>query len=202
MILQIGNRTRIAAEVVGTYPFRLSLGFRLVLKDCYYVSVASQNLIFISVLVQDEFIFNFNKNFCSIYFLNKLIARGLLIDSLYHLHVDMYVNVNEQIMSVIGHKRSRDDINHKYMWYFRFDHIGEDRINKLKKDDILGLLNFESYPVCESCIQEKIIKLPFIGYRKRTTEILILVHTDVCSPFNVQVRSGYHYFITFIDDQS
>ena len=82
--------------------------------------VASQNLIFIFILAQDDFVFNFNKDFYSIYLRNKLVVRCLLIDSLYHLHVNVCVNVNEQIVdSTIGHKRSRDDINHKYMWHLR-----------------------------------------------------------------------------------
>ena len=50
MIFQVGNRAKIAAETIGTYPFRLSSDFRLDLKDCYYVPIASQNLIFVSVL--------------------------------------------------------------------------------------------------------------------------------------------------------
>ena len=47
--LQISNRARIAAVAVGTYPLRLPLGVSLILKDYYYVSVVSRNLIFISV---------------------------------------------------------------------------------------------------------------------------------------------------------
>ena len=39
-------------------------------------------------------------------------------------------------------------------------------------------------------------------YKKRAIEILVLVHTDVCGPFNVQARGGYLYFITFTDDFS
>ena len=45
-------------------------------------------------------------------------------------------------------------------------------------------------------------RLPFMGQRKRVTELLVLVHTNMCSPFDVQVRDGYSYFITFIDDLS
>lgn len=31
---------------------------------------------------------------------------------------------------------------------------------------------------------------------------LKLIHTDVCGPMTTQVRGGYSYFITFIDDYS
>ena len=64
--------------------------------------MASQNLISISVLAQKNFEISFNKNFYSIYLKNKLIARDLLIDGLYHLHADANVNLNEQIISTIG----------------------------------------------------------------------------------------------------
>ena len=63
MILRIDNGAKIIAEAVGTYPLRLSSGVRLDLKDCYYVPVASQNLIFVSVLAQEGFEISFNKDF-------------------------------------------------------------------------------------------------------------------------------------------
>ena len=105
-------------------------------------------------------------------------------------------------MSVIGQKRSRDKINQKYLWHHRLGHIREDRIDILKKDRILGSLNPESYPAYESCHQGKIAKLSFIGHWERATELLVLVHTDVCRPFDVQTRGGYTYFIIFTDDLS
>ena len=45
-------------------------------------------------------------------------------------------------------------------------------------------------------------KLPFVGHGERATDLLALVHTDVCGPFDVPVRGNYVYFITFIDDMS
>ena len=45
-------------------------------------------------------------------------------------------------------------------------------------------------------------KLPFVGHGERATNLLFLVHTDVCGPFDVLARDNYVYFITFIDDMS
>ena len=67
MILQIDNRAKVAAEVIGTYPLRLPSEFRLDLKKYYFIFVASQNLIFVSLQAQDGFEFNFNKDFYFIY---------------------------------------------------------------------------------------------------------------------------------------
>ena len=44
--------------------------------------------------------------------------------------------------------------------------------------------------------------LPFIRHKERANELLVLVHTDVCGPFDVQAREGFSYFVTFTDDMS
>ena len=44
--------------------------------------------------------------------------------------------------------------------------------------------------------------IPFVEYGKRAIELLALVHTDVCGSFDIQIRDGYTYFITFINDLS
>ena len=48
----------------------------------------------------------------------------------------------------------------------------------------------------------KMIKTPFSGYGERTTELLGLIHTDVCGPMITEIKEGYSYFIMFIDDLS
>ena len=77
-----------------------------------------------------------------------MIVCDLLIDS-DHLHIDTNVNLNDQVVNAINQKRSRDEINQKYLWYHRLDHIEEDRINTLKKDRILDSFDSESYLACE-----------------------------------------------------
>ena len=67
MILRVSNEAKVAAEAIGTYPLRLSSGIRLDLKECYYIPIASRNLIFVSILAQEGFEISFNKDFYSIY---------------------------------------------------------------------------------------------------------------------------------------
>ena len=68
---------------------------------------------------------------------------------------DTSININEQIVNAIESKRPRDRIKQKYLWHLRLGHIEEDRLNKLEKDDLLGSLTFESYPICKSSLQKK-----------------------------------------------
>jgi len=43
---------------------------------------------------------------------------------------------------------------------------------------------------------------PFSGKGTRASELLGLIHTDVCGPLTITARGNYDYFITFTDDLS
>jgi transposase InsO family protein len=45
-------------------------------------------------------------------------------------------------------------------------------------------------------------KAPFTGHSERASDLLGLVHTDVCGPMSSIARGGFQYFITFTDDFS
>ena len=45
-------------------------------------------------------------------------------------------------------------------------------------------------------------KRPFPRKGNRSSNLLELVHTNVCGPINIRAYSGYEYFITFTDDHS
>ena len=45
-------------------------------------------------------------------------------------------------------------------------------------------------------------KSPFKEKGERASDILGLIHTDVCGPMNISNIGGYYYFITFTDDLS
>ena len=48
----------------------------------------------------------------------------------------------------------------------------------------------------------KMTKTLFSGTMGRAIELLEIIHTDVCSPMNIEARGGYRYFLTFTDDLS
>ena len=75
--------------------------------------------------------------------------------------------------------------------------IGVKRMKKLHADGFL-----ESLDACEPCFMGKMTNTPFSGTMERATDLLEIIHTDVCGPMNIEARSRYHYFLTFIDDLS
>jgi Integrase core domain len=45
-------------------------------------------------------------------------------------------------------------------------------------------------------------KTPFSKKGERTSDLLALIHTDVCGPMSIYTRNSDRYFITFTDDYS
>ena len=80
--------------------------------------------------------------------------------------------------------------------------LSEKRMNKLHADGILNSFDFESYETCEACLIGKMTKSPFNGSPERASDLLELIHSDVCGPMSTTARGGFHYFITFTDDFS
>jgi len=75
-------------------------------------------------------------------------------------------------------------------------------MKRLHDDGLLTSFDFESYETCESCLLGKMTKASFIGFPERASDLLELVHTDVCGPMSTTARGGFQYFITFTDDFS
>ena len=63
-------------------------------------------------------------------------------------------------------------------------------------------MDFDEFPICESCLEGKMTKWPFNAKGRRDQKLLELVHTDVCGPTSIQAKGGYEYFITFNDNYS
>lgn len=55
---------------------------------------------------------------------------------------------------------------------------------------------------CDVCTRSKITRAPFIEKDKQETQILEIVHSDVCGPMRVESYGRAKYFVTFIDDRS
>ena len=93
-----------------------------------------------------------------------------------------------------------DNDSATYLWHCHLGHIGVKRMKKLHTDGLLESLDYESFNACEPCLVSKMTKTPFSRTMERATNLLKIIHTDVCGPMSVEARDGYHYFLTFTDD--
>jgi hypothetical protein len=193
----------VVATAIGTFYLELSSSRTLVLDKCLYVLEVRRNLIFVSRLGCSRYSFLFTAKLI-VKFNNKFVASGILQDGLYVISsIDNSVNCieNDNADNVLSLKRKRD-VNPAYMWHLRLGHINIDRINRLVRDGPLKPSKVKPYPICEPCLQGKMTKNPFTRKGVRATDVLELMHTDVCSPLTHMARGGFFYFIAFIDDHS
>ncbi len=95
--------------------------------------------------------------------------------------------------------------NKERLWHRRYGHMGEQSLHRLVRD---GLVEDFDYNIkcgvgfCESCIKGRHHKSRFEGSKTHTSELLDLVHTDVCGKMGEKSIGGAEYFISFIDDKS
>ncbi|GJV32706.1 retrotransposon protein, putative, ty1-copia subclass [Tanacetum coccineum] len=74
-------------------------------------------------------------------------------------------------------------------------------MQKLQRDGLLGNIN-DIHMINANLYSGKDYKKPFNNNIERATDLLGLIHTDVCGPFRHVSRKGASYFLTFTDDFS
>ena len=102
------------------------------------------------------------------------------------------LNLDDSPIYNINTKRPRlADLNPTYMWHCRLGHISEKRMKKLHEDGLLSLFDFESYETCEACLLGKMTKTSFTSFSERASDLLELIHTDVCGLMSSTARRGF-----------
>ena len=144
--------------------------------------------------MQDGYSFKSENNGCSIYMSNIFYGHAPLKSGLFLLNLD---TSDTHIHSVETKRCKVNNDSATFLWHCRLGHIGVKRMKKLHADGLL-----ESLDACKPCLMGKMTKTPFSGTMERATDLLEIIHTDVCDPMSVEARGGYRYFLTFTDDLS
>jgi len=89
------------------------------------------------------------------------------------------------------------------LWHRRLSHISEKGLNCLAKMDVLLGLKSAELEKCSHCMAGKKTRVSFKKHPpSKKSELLELVHSDVCGPLQVKSFTSALYFVTFIDDCS
>ena len=168
----------------------------------YVVPSFRRNLVSISILDKFGYTCSFGNNKSSLFQNSNLVGIGSLsyVDNLYML--DTVASYHETLqLSTQGVKRKLTDENSSSLWHKRLGHIFKRRVERLVSDGILDSLDFADFEICTNCIKGKQTNTRRFG-ANRATDVLQLIHTDICGPFPTVSWNGQQYFITFIDDFS
>ena len=192
---KVANGDKVIADGIGTVIIYIkntnNKKHKLVLRDVLYLQNKKfSNIISVSKLVLDNYTLNFVKEGCTINinketFLTKRTNNGLFV--------------------LIGYRHDfqQEIFNAKCLlcihdWHNILSHRNLDDIKKMRSRGI-KFKNCECSDQCEACIQGKLAKKSFPKMADQVENVLDVISSDVCGPFEITSIQGYKYLVTFID---
>ncbi|GKE72747.1 zinc finger, CCHC-type containing protein, partial [Tanacetum coccineum] len=91
-------------------------------------------------------------------------------------------------------------LNDSILWHARLGHVHFKRVQDMPKDGLILAFDMDTEK-CKTCMLNKITKRPFQNI-KRETEVLELIHSDLCDLHATPLLGNKKYCVTFIDDAS
>ena len=168
-----------------------------------YCSKLSSNLLSVSSIAKSNLTTVFVDNYGGVFRKEDILIRGkpLLkaIESNGTYKVNLQVSINNQLL-----KASLSSDKYK-LWHARFGHAGKNSLDKLRNGLVDGIPHdiSENTETCQICFEAKQTRAPLPkGGANRASQLLEIIHTDVCQVTDTESWEGYRYFVTFTDDKS
>ena len=196
--VSMGNDHIIFAHGKGTYRLKIDIDGHvqgIALQNVWYLPELGKTLLSVKAMTSVGALIQFEGQQCKIIRNSKLLVIGEVKGKLYVLKTSY-----EQANSV-------EDNSDSELWHCRFGHLGMDNVKKLSENNmVIGMDAIQSNGeklLCEGCIKGKQHKLPYpTKSDHRASEVLEIIHSDVCGPMSVESFGNSRYFVTFIDDYS
>jgi len=196
-VLNLANNDSTSIVAKGTVSLNTFVGENkktIDLKNTLYVPDLRVNLMSVSKITNHNCQVIFKKNSASVIDENgNVTIFANRIGDLYY--------VKEETQNLCGMITSKSKMEE---WHQRFGHVNMKSLLEMKNKRIVNGLNFkgEEISTCEICLRGKLTRKPFPKISERKTEILDIVHTDLCGPMRTESNGKSKYFFTFIDDSS
>ncbi|GJW72894.1 retrotransposon protein, putative, ty1-copia subclass [Tanacetum coccineum] len=201
LYLYVGNGVHAQVDAIGIYDLVLPNGPVIYLDNFHYAPSITRGVVSVHRLVENGFVqcftdFGISVSKNNVFYFNAIPSNGIYeID----MH-DLVPNVNS--IYNVSTKRAKHNLDSTYLWHCRLAHISKKRIEKLQQEGILKSIDDESFDQCVSCLSGKMTRKSFPHRPERASDLLGIIHTDMCGPLRHVSRQGAIYFITFMDDYS
>ncbi|GKD47739.1 zinc finger, CCHC-type containing protein [Tanacetum coccineum] len=123
------------------------------------------------------------------------VAGPSVVNMVDHNNFSRLYIVNDNIASAF---MSTSKLNDSILWHSRLGHFYFKRMQYMSKDGLILAFDMDSEK-CKTCMLTKITKKPFPNV-KRKTEVLELIHSDLCDLHATPSLGNKKYFVAFIDD--
>ena len=201
--VRLGDNREVKAYGKGTIVLKVNaLGKwnNASLTDVLFVPNLAKNLFSVSAATRKGLTMSFDDSSCKIIdSTGTVLGSGKLKGKRFVLDA---VKSHENVHQV----KSAQIQNSEELWHQRFGHLGKNNLRLLQERKLVKGMNFvhaKDQEICVSCVQGKQVKTPFPKEQAtRATQVLDIVHSDVCGPMKTKCLGGNSYFVTFIDEKS
>lgn len=192
----VADNTRLKVKGQGNVQLSVLKGETsdtVLVRNVQYIPGICANLLSVSQMVKAGNKVIFDCSGCRIFnAANQLVAQATLNNNMYRLDL----NIGKCMVARTGATEKQ------ILWHRRFGHASFDRLKKLNDKKSVGT-KFSSEPSpCEICVKGKHARKSFNHTGTRATELLELVHSDVCGKMSNTSLGGGKYFLLFLDDFS
>ncbi len=195
----MGDDTILKAIGKGNIKTIMQMGGKLThttITQVLHVPKMKNNLISVSKFISESFKVEFHKASCEVNDAQGVVVVEAQRDkNLYLLDVNLCKN-----MAHIANSLEEGAM----LWHERLDHLNKASLKKLNAMvDGMNLKEVPLHRICEGCVKGKhqITSFPK-DELMRASQLLEIVHTNVCGPMRITSHGGAQYFLAFIDDFS
>jgi len=196
--VKLGNNSTMTVKGKGNVRLQVNGNFQII-TGVFYVPDLKNNLLSIGQLQEKGLEILFHHDKCKIYH----PERGLIIET--------RMSSNRMfILLATCHPKESTCFNiitedSTQLWHCRYGHLHYKGLKTLEQKEMVNGLPKLKAPskLCKMCLVGKQHRGPFPNESTwRASQILQLVHADICGPLNPISNSKKRYMITFIDDYS
>ena len=202
-VLQMGDESTAPILGQGQVELEFTSGKTLVLNNVLYVPRIRKNLVSTNLLNKLGYrqVIEADK-----YLLNKggmFVGRGYLCNGMLKLSINQVMNSTYMICAQ-GSSMSTCTVPSEgtmsSLWHARLGHVHYKRMLDMSKSGLIPPfdINIER---CRTCMLTKITRQPFPNVQ-RISEVLHLIHSDLCDFHASPSLGNKKYMVTFIDDFS
>lgn len=194
--IKVADNKTVAVKGSGNVDFQIkdSDGIirKIQVRNVLYVPSLTTNLLSVNQMVNNGCDVRFEKDGCKVYQNKKLILTARHCNNMYLLN-----NVTEApaLLSAVD----ESDIN---LWHQRMGHLNFTDLQKITECTEGIKLSKTGNQICTTCLEGKMSRQSFKNIGTRASELLQLIHSDLCGPMETSSIGGAKYYITFIDDYS
>lgn len=211
-ILEVRGKGRV--ELVAIVN---NTSIKTTLVDVLYVPQLKFNLFSVSTALDKGYKITMNNEHCKILDKNgntrALATRsGKLYKMNFKTCTETTIGEHKSSPNVAFPSRSKNNdvsdcqivetVENVNIWHERLAHQGISHVKRILMDKNIKFRDNPKDAVCEHCFAGKQHRLKFERSGSRATELLEIIHADVCGPFSTTSLGGARFFLLLKDDFS